>query len=62
VGKVHFNDLTEYHNFLGLAAPEHPLFSVISSSDFYSISLKNITAGEIHYGRTQYDCRNGIAD
>lgn len=29
------------------------------SSDFYSISLKKITAGEIHYGRTQYDCSSG---
>lgn len=29
------------------------------STDFYSISLKNITAGEIHYGRTQYDCSSG---
>lgn len=29
------------------------------STDFYSISLKKITAGEIHYGRTQYDCSSG---
>jgi len=29
------------------------------SSDFYSISLKHITAGEIFYGRTKYDCQNG---
>ena len=61
---------------MGLNAPEHPLFSVISmssqkvevacsdmhitlSSNFYSISLKNITSGEIFYGRTKYDCKNG---
>lgn len=29
------------------------------SSDFYSISFKHITSGEIHYGRTKYDCKNG---
>ncbi len=74
--KLHFTDLTEYHKYLGLKAPEHPLFSVVSisskktdstcadldialSSDFYSISLKNIISGEIFYGRTKYDCRNG---
>lgn len=78
LANLHFADLAEYHTFLGLAAPEHPLFSVASvtstldselpgcaghdvalSSDFYSISLKHIIAGEIFYGRTQYDCKNG---
>ena len=29
------------------------------SSEFYSISLKQITSGEILYGRTKYDCSNG---
>lgn len=74
--KIHFSNLTEYHSFLGLPAPENPLFSVVSmssqntdvecselditlSSDFYSISLKHITSGEIFYGRTKYDCNNG---
>ena len=32
---------------------------IILSSDFYSISLKNIISGEIFYGRTKYDCKNG---
>ncbi len=27
--------------------------------DFYNISLKNIVAGELVYGRTKYDCSNG---
>lgn len=75
--KRHFSDLHSYHEFLGLAAPEHPLFSIFSmhsdsqqplfcpdndlqiSTDFYSISLKQILSGEIHYGRTQYDFKNG---
>lgn len=79
--KHHFDNLTVYHEFLGLPTPEHPLFSIITlksdttddeiqcinsdngdvefSSDFYSISLKHILAGEIHYGRTKYDFKNG---
>lgn len=28
-------------------------------SNFYSITLKNIVSGEITYGRTKYDCKNG---
>ncbi|NES65513.1 MAG: helix-turn-helix transcriptional regulator [Okeania sp. SIO2D1] len=75
--KIHFSDLKEYHSFLGLPDPEHPLFSVVAmssnktndtkcanrditlSGDFYSVSLKHITSGEIFYGRTKYDCKNG---
>lgn len=77
--KLHFDNLTDYHEFLGLPTPEHPLFSIITleadttnddiqcikgddiefSSDLYSISLKHILAGEIHYGRTKYDFKNG---
>lgn len=77
VEKKHFSSLHEYHQFFGLPAPEHPLFSIVSmesedlealscpdvemevSSDFYSISLKQIYEGEIHYGRTKYDFQNG---
>lgn len=29
------------------------------SSNFYSVSLKHITSGELMYGRTKYDCSNG---
>ena len=31
----------------------------VLSNDFYTISMKNIVSGEIHYGRTKYDCSNG---
>lgn len=33
--------------------------NVSLSNDFYTISLKKITSGEIHYGRTKYDCSSG---
>ena len=32
---------------------------VTISNDFYTISLKKIISGEILYGRTKYDCKNG---
>ncbi len=30
------------------------------STDFYSISLKKVTSGEMYYGNTKYDFKNGI--
>lgn len=32
---------------------------VTFSSDFYSIAIKRILSGELHYGRTRYDFSNG---
>ena len=71
--KRHFSHLSDYHDYLGLTAPEHPLISVSSinsdatciteeieiTTDFYSISLKHIVTGDIFYGRTKYDYNNG---
>lgn len=71
--KFHFSSLQDYHEYLGFPAPEHPLIALANSkadfscvddeleltTDFYSISLKHIIEGEIHYGRTQYDFKNG---
>jgi len=31
----------------------------VISTDFYAISLKKVTAGEIVYGQTKYDCSSG---
>lgn len=73
MNKLHFDNLTGYHEYFGLPAPEHPLISILSmqsdascisgelemSTDFYGISLKHIISGEFHYGRTQYDFKNG---
>lgn len=75
--KLHFDNLTDYHQYFGLPLPEHPLFSIVTlssdtteeiycvnddiemSTDFFTISLKHILSGEIHYGRTKYDFKNG---
>lgn len=71
--KIHFSSISEYHDYFGLPAPEHPLLSITNmqsdascvneeiemTTDFYAISLKHIIEGEIHYGRTQYDFKGG---
>lgn len=38
---------------------EEQVEAISLTNHFYSISLKNITSGEIVYGRTKYDCTNG---
>lgn len=71
--KLHFSSIRQYLDYFGLPAPEHPLISVSHmksdlscineevelSTDFYAISLKHIISGEIHYGRTKYDFKDG---
>ena len=71
--KIHFSNLAQYHEYFDVPAPEHPLISITTfdadttcvseeveiSTDFYTISLKHIINGEIHYGRTKYDFSDG---
>lgn len=67
--------ISEYHQIMGLPAPEHPLISVIDLStfnmppatesfvmvfDFYSISLKRDFNAKLKYGQQQYDFDEGI--
>ncbi|GAA4160679.1 AraC family transcriptional regulator [Chryseobacterium ginsenosidimutans] len=67
----HFKSLSEMHRENGLAAPEHPMLSLLRitpglvlnfaefTCDFYLIGLKNIKAGHWLYGRTQFDHEKG---
>ncbi len=71
--KLHFSSIRQYLDYFGLPSPEHPLIAVSNmksdlscineevelSTDFYAISLKHIISGEIHYGRTKYDFKDG---
>ncbi|KIO75737.1 AraC family transcriptional regulator [Pedobacter lusitanus] len=67
--------ITEFHRSRGLAAPEHPLISVINYADvrltgeqlnqswmldFYLISLKRNIGGNIRYGQQAYDFDEGV--
>jgi AraC family transcriptional regulator, transcriptional activator of pobA len=60
------------HRYSGFPLPENPLLTVARcdgsctpgaeqefTGDFYIISLKNLTAGSIMYGRTKYDHDTG---
>lgn len=69
-----FKTISEFHQFRGLAKPEHPLVSVIDVAnmrdlldkeismvyDFYSITLKRNFNARMKYGQQEYDFDEGI--
>ena len=70
----HFKSISELMRYLGLSAPQHPLFTLIDynktpqleinsgqkiSIDFYKISFKNSFSGKIKYGQDYYDFDEG---
>jgi AraC-like DNA-binding protein len=67
--------ISQYHQFVGLPKPAHPLISLISFdlskkahyegnisliNDFYSIALKRNFSGKMKYGQQDYDFDEGI--
>lgn len=67
--------ITEYHRWVGLPQPEHPLISLIDYSkvkhqtneksisfvmDFYSIALKRVDGIKMFYGQSEYDFDEGL--
>lgn len=67
--------ISEYHQFMDLPKPEHPLISVIKFDDikrisagkpknlvhtFYSIALKRNFNGKLKYGQQEYDFDEGV--
>lgn len=67
--------ISEYHQFMGLPKPEHPLISLINFEsikrgncneeinlmfDFYSVSLKKNFNGKMKYGQQQCDFDEGV--
>ncbi len=75
-GQLHtIKTITEYHQFMGLPKPEHPLISVINFeaikripdskpksivNNFYSIALKRTFNGKMKYGQQEYDFDEGV--
>ncbi len=72
---IRIKTISEYHKFMGLPKPDHPLVSVINFEDikrqhqeglvnfvyeFYSVSLKRNFNGNIKYGQQKYDFDEGI--
>ncbi|SFO44723.1 Helix-turn-helix domain-containing protein [Chitinophaga sp. YR627] len=67
--------ITEYHKFMGIPKPDHPLISVIDFTlikrvpgnqpvsllpDFYSIALKKNFNARMKYGQQEYDFDEGV--
>lgn len=63
---LRFKTISEYHKYMNLPKPEHPLVSVLNFEDilkqrpndsinfvyeFYAISLKKDFAGKVKYGQ-----------
>lgn len=72
----HFKAISEFHDFLKLPKPQHPLISVLDVStvpphdeaaepltmllDFYSISIKRMRNVQVKYGQHPFDFNEGV--
>jgi AraC-like DNA-binding protein len=71
----HFKTISEFHHFLNLPKPQHPLISVIDVAtvshsesdepmnmalDFYSISVKRMGNVKVTYGQQPFDFNEGV--
>jgi len=70
-----FTTISSFHQFRGLARPEHPLISIIDAGavkqlnadepkhivfDFYGIAIKRVLNAKVKYGQQDYDFDAGI--
>ncbi len=71
----HFKTISEFHEFINLPAPQHPLISVVDVEtvphadsdepmnmvlDFYSIAVKRMHNVKVKYGQQPFDFNEGI--
>lgn len=71
----HINTIAEYHRFMELPKPEHPLISVVKFEDikrqpgngpnsimhnFYSLALKRNFTAKMKYGQQEFDFDEGV--
>lgn len=71
----HFKTISEFHQFIALPKPQHPLISVIDVStvthtyshepmtmmmDFYSIAVKRMHNVKMRYGQQPFDFNEGV--
>ncbi|MCF2443402.1 helix-turn-helix transcriptional regulator [Dyadobacter sp. CY345] len=71
----HFKTISEFHQYVHLAAPLHPLISIVDVAtvphsqseeavpmafDFYSISIKRMLNVKVKYGQHPFDFNGGI--
>ena len=70
-----FKNIRDYHQFMNLPKPQHPLVSVVKFEDikrqphensgsivnnFYSIALKKTFRAKMKYGQQEYDFKEGV--
>ena len=70
-----FSKISDYHKFANIAAPQHPLISLVDYSkvkypeeskklnlvqDYYTIGLKRNVPYKIYYGQQEYDFDEGL--
>ncbi|WP_298421982.1 AraC family transcriptional regulator [uncultured Kordia sp.] len=73
--RMHFKKISDYHRFANIAAPKHPLISLIDYSEvkypsdvenlqlikeYYTIGLKRNLAYKYFYGQQTYDFDEGV--
>lgn len=73
--RMHFKKISDYHKFANIAAPEHPLISLVDYSqvqypsnieglkwmqEYYTVGLKRNVAHTLFYGQQPYDFDEGI--
>lgn len=71
----HFKKVSDYHKLANIAAPEHPLISLVDYSqvkypsnieelkwrqDYYTIGLKRNVSHKFFYGQQEYDFDEGV--
>ncbi|WP_158798827.1 AraC family transcriptional regulator [Pedobacter sp. L105] len=68
---MHFKSLSDIHRCNDYPAPENPLLTLFTcnplrsvssyevTTDFYIISFKKFSSGEVRYGKTRYDHESG---
>ncbi|WP_374950163.1 helix-turn-helix domain-containing protein [Mucilaginibacter sp.] len=71
----HFKSIAEFHHFVGIPAPLHPLISVVDvatvphrevlepmnmAMDCYSIAVKRMVNFKVQYGQRPFDFNDGI--
>ncbi|WP_108807361.1 helix-turn-helix domain-containing protein [Aquimarina spinulae] len=72
---IHLKKISDYHKLAHIAAPEHPLISLVDYStvkyssdindlqwrqDYYTIGLKRNVAHKFFYGQQEYDFDEGV--
>lgn len=70
----HFESIADFHQYLHWPPPEHPFLGLVSlanlesqhihtsppiTGNFYMVTLKNVLAGKMTYGRTHFDFAQG---